>query len=155
MMSVTSTRAATNKNAFIMNTFYNKGTHGIRGAELTKKTRKTRGVNSVGGLNPPPKETRWKKGCPSPNPKGRPHKTEITDVVREVLERENPKTHRTELETIVENWVRRTKQGDTKKGEILFAYRFGRPKQSLEGGGEGSPLVVKIVHVGNGQVSNS
>lgn len=35
---------------------------------MTNKTQKARGVNSVGGFNPPPKETRWKKGCPSPNP---------------------------------------------------------------------------------------
>lgn len=108
------------------------------------KTQKARGVNSVGGFNPPPKETRWKKGCPSPNPVGRPRKTEITDVVRDVLAREDPRTRRTELETIVENWVRRTKQGDTKKGEILFAYCFGRPKQSIEATGLGA-IPVEIV----------
>ena len=58
---------------------------------MTNKTQKARGVNSVGGLNPPPKETRWKKGCPSPNPSGRTRTAEISQVAREALGREDPK----------------------------------------------------------------
>lgn len=112
-----------------------------------KKTQKSRGVNSVGGFNPPPKETRWKKGCASPNPAGRPRTAEISQVVREALGRENPRTRRTELEAIVLNWVRRAKQGDTKKGELLFAYCFGRPKQSVGLEGELETLV-RIIHIG-------
>ena len=123
-----------------------------------KKRQKTRGVNSVGKFNPPPKEMRWKKGCASPNPKGRPRTAEISQVVREALGREDPKTGRTELETIVQNWIRRTKQGDAKKGEILFAYGFGRPKQYVDL--EGGQLEVKVTHIGGAkadsrEVSNS
>lgn len=126
---------------------------------MTKKTQKARGVNSAGGFNPPPKETRWKKGCPSPNPSGRTRTAEISAVVRETLAREDPRTRRTELETIVQNWVRRAKQGDTKKGELLFAYCFGRPKQSIEATGM-ETLAVRVIHITgakdeSGQVSNS
>lgn len=102
-------------------------------AKRLNKTRETRQVDAGGKVNLPPKETRWKKGCPSPNPAGRPRSAEISAVVREVLGLEDPRTRKTQLETIVENWVRRAKQGDTKKGEILFAYCFGRPKQPIEG----------------------
>lgn len=105
-------------------------------AKRLNKTRETRQVDAKGKRNNgnnPPAETRWKKGCASPNPAGRPRTAEISAVVREALGREDPRTRRTELETIVQNWVRRAKQGDTKKGEILFAYCFGRPKQPIEG----------------------
>lgn len=113
---------------------------------MTKKTQKARGVNSVGRFNPPPEETRWTKGCPSPNPSGRTRTAEISQVVRETLAREDPRTRRTELESIIQNWVRRAKQGDTKKRELLFAYCFGRPKQSLDL--EGGQLEVKVTHIG-------
>ena len=36
---------------------------------------------------------------------------------------------RTQLEVIVNHWIRRTKQGDTAKGKVLFAYGFGCPIQ--------------------------
>ena len=54
---------------------------------------------------------------------------EITQATRDVLSEVDPKTGRTALEVIVRYWVRRAKQGDTKKGELLFAYGFGRPIQ--------------------------
>lgn len=121
---------------------------------MTKITQEARQVDTggkVSRVNLPPTETRWKKGCPSPNPSGRTRTAEISQVVRETLGREDPRTRRTELETIVQNWVRRAKQGDTKKGEILFAYCFGRPKQSIEASGaDGNPLgmLVRIIHIG-------
>lgn len=118
---------------------------------MTNKTQKARQVDAesnVNNGNNPPEATRWKKGCPSPNPAGRPRTAEISQVVREALAHEDPRTRRTELETIVQNWVRRAKQGDTKKGEILFAYCFGKPKQSLDLEGGQLETLVRIVHIG-------
>lgn len=54
---------------------------------------------------------------------------EITQTTRDLLSEVDPKTGRTALEVMVRYWVRRAKQGDTKKGELLFAYAFGRPIQ--------------------------
>jgi uncharacterized protein DUF5681 len=35
--------------------------------------------------------TRWQKGCPSPNPAGRPTRTPLTDAFREILREPFPK----------------------------------------------------------------
>ena len=99
----------------------------------------------------PPKATRWKKGCQSPNPKGRPRSAEVSQAAKTILEQEDPKLRKTGLERLFEFWLRRALQGDTKKGELLLAYGYGRPAQSIEASGaDGNPLetLVKIVNVG-------
>jgi len=121
---------------------------------MTQKTPEAGQVNALAksnSRNNPPAETRWKKGCPSPNPKGRPRTAEISQVAREILEQEDPKLRKTGLQRLFELWLRRALQGDTKKGELLLAYGYGRPPQSIEASGAaGNALetLVRIVHIG-------
>ncbi len=122
---------------------------------MRHKTHETGQVDAHGktnSRNSPPKETRWQKGCPSPNPKGRPRTAEASQVARTILEQEDPRLRKTGLQRLFEVWLRRALQGDTKKGELLLAYGYGRPTQSVEASGaDGNPIetLVKIIHVGN------
>jgi hypothetical protein len=119
---------------------------------MTDKTQETRQLTVQGKSNirnSPPKETRWKKGCPSPNPKGRSRTAEISQAARAILEQEDPRLRKTGLQRLFELWLRRALQGDTKKGELLLAYGYGRPTQSIETSTDGNPLAVlcKVVHI--------
>src|SRR5215469_12693271 len=89
------------------------------------KRRKTARVNEV--KNFPPREFCFKKGENGNSP-GRPKYKDIRDIVLSKLAEEDPHG-RTQLEVIVNHWIRRTKQGDTAKGKVLFAYGFGCPIQ--------------------------
>jgi hypothetical protein len=120
-------------------------------ANMTYNTQKT-GQLTVQGKsnirNNPPKATRWQKGCASPNPKGRPRTAEVSEAARAILEQEDPKLRKTGLQRLFELWLRRALQGDTKKGELLLAYGYGRPAQSIEtSGADGAPFEVKITHI--------
>jgi hypothetical protein len=73
---------------------------------------------------------KWKKGCPTPNVNGlggRPKKTEIGALTREILAEEHPKTGRTELERLIRQMLRRAHQGSFRHAEVLLAYGFGKP----------------------------
>ena len=119
---------------------------------MTQKTQETGQVSAqvkFKGRNNPPKETRWKKGCPSPNPGGKPRTAEVAQAARAILEQEDPRLRKTGLQRLFELWLRRALQGDTKKGELLLAYGYGRPPQSIETSADGNPLGVlcKVVHI--------
>jgi hypothetical protein len=94
------------------------------------KTQKARGVNEkakVGGWNSPPKETRWKKGCSSPNPAGRPPSKHINQIAKEFGEQAHGKTGRSKDEHIIEMLYRRGCQGDDRAASLYLGYRWGRP----------------------------
>jgi hypothetical protein len=92
----------------------------------------------------PPNETRWKKGCSSPNPKGRPSKAEGLEVLDEILAREDPVSRKTAWRQLWEIAVRRAKQGSTKHFDFIMSYKLGKPKQSIEATALGS-IPVEIV----------
>ena len=81
---------------------------------------------------PPPVETRWKKGCPSPNPKGRPPHKRFTDAARTVLAQVDPKTGKSGAETLIELAFRRAKQGNIQQLQILLAYAEGLPARNVK-----------------------
>jgi|SRR5215469_10403063 len=92
----------------------------------------------TGALNPegkgkngnvPPVSTRWKKGCPSPNPAGRPVslKREAEDILAEV----HPVTKKTLGRRLLEMCARRALQGSYKHFELLWGYHEGRPASQM------------------------
>jgi hypothetical protein len=83
------------------------------------------------GGNHPPQETKWKKGCPSPNPKGKPSMRRLTDAARAVLAEVDPKTGKSGAETLAALMLRRAKQGSVKHAALLLAYAEGRPAQNV------------------------
>lgn len=116
--------------------------------QLDKDKRpQTRQVDAEGKINSgnnPPAETRWKKGCPSPNPKGRPSKAEGLEVLDEILAREDPVSRKTAWCQLWEVAVRRAKQGSVKHFDFIVSYKLGKPKQSIEATGLGA-IPVEIV----------
>ncbi len=68
----------------------------------------------------------------SGNPKGRARSRELTMQVKEALAEENPMLKKTLNERLIEQCSRRALQGSVKHLELLWAYGFGRPKQSLD-----------------------
>jgi len=125
---------------------------------LSKNTQKTRQVNAKSKVNSPPKETRWQKGCASPNPAGRPRTGVFSAAAKAILAEEDPKLRKTGAEILIEQAFRRARQGSYRHLELLLAYAEGKPKQSL--GLEGGQLetLVKVIHIGQkdegGQVSS-
>src|SRR5215831_13029557 len=95
----------------------------------------------------PPKETRWKKGCASPNPKGRPSKAEGLEVLDEILSREDPVSRKTAWRQLWEVAVRLAKQGSAKHFDFVMAYKLGKPKQSIETIGSGPVEIVTNVQM--------
>lgn len=77
--------------------------------------------------------TRWQKGQPSPNPGGRPHKTALTDAIRDQLAQvaEKDKGGRTNAEVIAAALIARAKRGDVRAGSEIADRSEGRPSQSL------------------------
>src|SRR5260370_38679155 len=82
------------------------------------------------GGNHPPEHTKWKKGCASPNPKGKPSMRRFTDAARAVLAEVDPRTGKSGAETLAEQAIRRAKQGSVKQLMILLAYAEGKPAQN-------------------------
>lgn len=81
-----------------------------------------------GNHNPPGK---WKPGQ-SGNPKGRPRTRDLSQQVREALAEENPKLRKTLNGRLIEQCSRRALQGSVRHLELLWAYGFGRPTQSID-----------------------
>jgi Family of unknown function (DUF5681) len=77
--------------------------------------------------------TRWQKGQPSPNPGGRPHKTALTDAIRDQLAQvaEKDKAGRTNAEVIAAALIARAKRGDVRAASEIADRAEGRPSQSL------------------------
>ena len=102
---------------------------------MKKRGRETRQVDSnskgVTG-NSPPVETRWKRGCASPNPKGRPRTGVISKAVKAILSEVDPQIQQTGAERLAEIAYRRAKQGSYKHLEFLAAYAEGRPAQTVD-----------------------
>jgi hypothetical protein len=83
------------------------------------------------GGNHPPEHTKWKKGCPSPNPKGKPSMRRLTDAARAILAQVDEKTQKSGAETLAALMFRRAKQGSVKHAALLLAYAEGRPAQNV------------------------
>ena len=88
------------------------------------------------GGSPPPEHTKWKKGCPSPNPSGRRSLRVISDAVKAVLAEVDSKSQRSNAEQLARQLVQRAKQGSVKHLALVLAYAEGRPPQkvSISGG---------------------
>ena len=100
-----------------------------------KRRGKTRGVDAEGKTergNTPPVETRWKPGCTSPNPKGRPRTSVFSQEVKAALAEVDPKLQKSMVERLVEMACRRALQGSYKHLELLLGYAEGRPAQSVD-----------------------
>ena len=132
---------------------------------MTNKTQKTRQLDAQSksnSRNSPPTETRWKKGCPSPNPAGRPRTSVFSAAAKAILAEEDPKLRKTGAEILIEQAFRRARQGSYRHLELLLAYAEGKPKQSVDLGGGQLETLVKIIdcrtHIGakggSGQVSS-
>jgi hypothetical protein len=74
----------------------------------------------------------WKKGGPSPNPKGRSRTADISKAVKEFAAEEDPKLRKTRLQQWLEMASRRALQGSHKHLELLLAYGYGRPTQTVD-----------------------
>jgi len=96
------------------------------------QTAQQNGATRAGrGGNHPPEHTKWKKGCPPPNPKGRPSMKRFKDAARAILAQVDPRTQKSGAETLVELAYRRARQGNVKQLQILLAYAEGRPAQNV------------------------
>lgn len=84
------------------------------------------------GGNHPPQDTRWKKGCAPPNPKGRPSMRRFSDAAKAVLAEVDPKTGKSGAETLVDLAFRRAKQGSVKQLALLLSYAEGKPAQNVK-----------------------
>ena len=95
------------------------------------KTRKSRQVGSSGTSievkKYPPEETKWKKGCKSPNPTGRPKHAVFDQAARAILSEVDPKLQKSGAERLVEQMFRRALQGSFRHAELLLGYAMGRP----------------------------
>lgn len=91
-------------------------------------------MNAAGRVAPP-EHTKWKKGCASPNPNGRPSvrsaMRRVSDAAKAVLAQVDEKTGKTGAEQLAELMFRRAKQGSIKHAALLLAYAEGRPPQNV------------------------
>lgn len=71
----------------------------------------------------------WKKGQ-SGNPKGRPRKTELDQIIKDILGTETRGV--TEAEAIIHAMVKRAKEGDVRAASLIFDRAYGRVKQAVE-----------------------
>ena len=67
------------------------------------------------------------KGCPSPNPAGRPKHAVFDQAARAILSQVDPKLQESGAERLVEQMFRRAVQGSFKHAELLLGYAMGRP----------------------------
>jgi uncharacterized protein DUF5681 len=76
--------------------------------------------------------TPWPKGV-SGNPGGRPHKTALTDAIRDQLAQvaEKDKAGRTNAEVIAAVLIAKAKRGDVRAASEIADRAEGRPSQSL------------------------
>jgi hypothetical protein len=79
-------------------------------------------------------ENQWKKGCPSPNPKGRPKKVfNYADELRVQLIAVDPKDEqgRTYGQIIVAKQIELAKQGSVRATNEILDRLLGKPPQAL------------------------
>jgi hypothetical protein len=68
----------------------------------------------------------------SGNPKGRPRIGDLRQDVREFANEEDPQVRKTRFRQWLEMADRRARQGSVKHLELLWAYGWGRPTQSID-----------------------
>jgi hypothetical protein len=84
------------------------------------------------GGNHPPEHAKWKKGCPPPNPKGRPSLKRFSDAAKAILAEVDEKTGKSGAETLIKLMFQRAKQGSVKHAALLLAYAEGKPPQNVK-----------------------
>ena len=83
-----------------------------------------------------PNQTSWKKG-ESGNPNGRQrHKKPLADCFREALAEEHGKTGKTYNEALVQKLIDLAMAGNVTALTYIFDRALGKPRQSLELGGD-------------------
>lgn len=82
--------------------------------------------------NRPPEQTKWRKGCPSPNPAGRPRIRWFSEAAKAILAEQHPRTQKSGAERLMEMAFRRALQGSYKHLELLLSYAEGKPTQSVD-----------------------
>jgi hypothetical protein len=75
--------------------------------------------------------TPWKKGCPPPNPSGRPRTKWFSDAAKAILAEPHPRTQKSGAERLMELAFRRALQGSYKHLQLLVAYAEGTPTHSV------------------------
>lgn len=96
---------------------------------MNKASRKTRAGRNG---QEPPEHTKWKKGCPSPNPAGRPKIRWFSEAAKEILAAAHPRTQKSGAERLMEMAFRRALQGSYRHLELILGYAEGKPAQSLD-----------------------
>ena len=78
--------------------------------------------------------TAWKKGIPSPNPKGAPQKDEsITFLMRKFLQEIPPGQEKTNKQAFVDKvYAKAVKYNDIAAQKMIWNYIDGMPKQSTD-----------------------
>jgi len=66
------------------------------------------------------------------NPSGRPRTAKFSEIARDVLAEEEPKTRQTIAERLVRAAVTRALAGSTRHLELLLSYTEGRPNQHFD-----------------------
>jgi hypothetical protein len=78
-------------------------------------------------LKPP-----WRKGQPSPNPKGRPKLSPLTEAGREWLNEIDPATGLTNAQHVAAALGKRARRGSPEAFRVLADRVEGKPKQAVE-----------------------
>lgn len=78
--------------------------------------------------------TAWKKGQPSPNPKGAPQKDEsISFLMRKFLQSSPPGEEKSYKQMFVEKvYLKAIKEGDASAIKLIWNYIDGMPKQTSD-----------------------
>lgn len=99
-------------------------------ASTPQNRRKTGAQNPIAGNE----ATRWQKGCPSPNPGGRPKAAPLSRACRELLAQAVPgdSNNRTYAEAIAQTLAEKALSGDIRAAQELADRAEGKPRQSLE-----------------------
>lgn len=98
-----------------------------------KKKPINQGKNSEVGYKKPPIDTRWKKGGPSPNPKGRPKSRTLSEAYRELLKQPLPNDPtRTYADVVAAALLKSACRGDVASARELADRTEGKPRQSID-----------------------
>jgi hypothetical protein len=85
--------------------------------------------------NRPPERTKWKKGCPSPNPEGARARLPLrwfSEAAKAKLAEIDPRLQKTGAEQLIDKAFRRALQGSYKHLDLILAYAEGKPAQSVD-----------------------
>ena len=91
----------------------------------------------------PPIETRFVKGQPSPNPKGRPKLPDIKAILEEVLGEQ--KDGITAAEALMKKLRQLGASGNIKAIEMLLDRAYGKPKQTVDTNITGIQPVIRVM----------